>query len=283
MTPDDEPDREPIDPVFASLFRPEDLDPAEPEVGAAAIAEPEIGKAVDELEPEIEPEAMPDSEAAPEPVPAAATSVDTGRLFRSQGVTDHAAAVLALTSDRGGKLRTLARTELDPSMPVRVQSSVAVTGGALLPDDAGIPDDAPVRDSRADRRTHQTSRQFGSSGITAGAVYIIILGVTLLVAFLNAWLGKGELGWPTGMALLISSLYCALRVRREDDVVAIFLPPIAFFLAAITAGQMFRGASGGGLLNRVQLVFFTMAYSWYWVIGTTVVVVVIVLVRRRRD
>jgi hypothetical protein len=60
------------------------------------------------------------------------------------------------------------------------------------------------------------------------------------------------------------------------------LPPIAFFLAAITAGQAFRGASGGGLINRAQLVFFTLAYNWYWVIGATVVALVIVLVRRRR-
>ena len=61
----------------------------------------------------------------------------------------------------------------------------------------------------------------------------------------------------------MSSVYCALTVRRDDDIVAIITPPLAFFIAAITAGQVFRGASGGGLLNRAQLVFFTLADNWY--------------------
>lgn len=289
VTPDDASGREPIDPVFAGLFRPEDLDPVAPE------PEPEL---VHEAEPEplVEPEPEPVDETAdepepaaaaeaPEPVPAAA-DVDTGRLFRSQGVIGESAAVLALTSDHGGRLRTLAREQSDPPPAVVPTGAAPVLidpDGAVIAADAGLLDDAPVKQSRRERRS-SAARDTGHrmSGISAGAVYIIVIGVTLIVGVINAWLGGGELGWPTGVALVASSVYCALRVRRDDDVVAFITPPIAFFLAAITAGQAFRGASGGGLINRAQLVFFTLAYNWYWVIGATVVALVIVLVRRRR-
>ena len=291
VTPDDASGREPIDPVFAGLFRPEDLHPVAPEPEPELVheAEPEP---VDEPEPEPvdetadEPEPEPAGAAdAPEPVPAAA-DVDTGRLFRSQGVVGESAAVLALTSDHGGRLRTLAREQSDPPpavVPAGAAPVLIAPDGAVIAADAGLLDDAPVKQSRRERRS-SAARDTGHrmSGISAGAVYIIVIGVTVIVGVINAWLGGGELGWPTGVALVASSVYCALRVRRDDDVVAFITPPIAFFLAAITAGQAFRGASGGGLINRAQLVFFTLAYNWYWVIGATVVALVIVLVRRRR-
>ncbi len=296
VTPEDEPGREPVDPVYASLFRPEDVEhPAdEPGIGdVEKLPQPDFDE---DIEAQL---ALPDSVVIDEldadddivdaelvdvpPPPAPATTVDTGRLFRSQGVSDAEAAVLALNSDHGGKLRTLVRVDEDPSVPVRVNSAVAATGTGMVVDDPELQDDVPVKETRSERRK-QAPREIThrSPGISAGAVYLIVIGATVIVGMVNAWLGKGELGAPTGIALLVSSVYCAWRVRREDDVVAIIIPPIAFFIAAITAGQLFRGTTSGGLLNRAQLVFFTMAYNWYWVIGTTVIVVVLVLVRRRR-
>ncbi|MDI1288807.1 MAG: hypothetical protein PSX37_02495 [bacterium] len=297
VTPEDEPAREPVDPVFASLFRPEDLEPPpeEPAVGdIETLHEPDFDE---EIEAQL---ALPDSVVIDEldseddivdaefvdvpPPPAPATTVDTGRLFRSQGASNADAAVLALNSDHGGKLRTLVRVDEDPSAPVRVNSAVAPTSTGMVLDDLELQDDVPVKKESRSERRKQAPRELThrSPGISAGAVYLIVIGATVIVGMVNAWLSKGELGAPTGIALLVSSVYCAWRVRRDDDVVAIIIPPIAFFIAAITAGQLFRGTTSGGLLNRVQLVFFTMAYNWYWVIGTTVIVVVLVLVRRRR-
>ncbi|MDP1878615.1 MAG: hypothetical protein Q8M17_13785 [Actinomycetota bacterium] len=267
---------EPIDPVYESLFRP-DVEPAnEPPIEPIVLADQPLelpddpGPAThDDLAAPAEPEPEPpaDSPAAPRAVTA-----DTGRLFRSQGVEGHADAVLALSSAHAGRLRTLDRSGPPEQGP----------DGSPSPDARGDSDVSPGR--RQARRDDARSRRAAAGtghGISAGAVYLIVIVVTVAVAFVNAWLGSGELGWPTGVALLASSVYCALRVRRDDDVVAIITPPIAFLLAALTAGQAFRGASGGGLLNRTQLVFFTLAYNWYWVIGTTVVVLVIVVFRRR--
>lgn len=295
VTPEDEPVREPVDPVFASLFRPEEPAQAavQAEIMAPQLEESEFAATHTAEEPavaldaeiEIDPEPKLASEPRPVPVPPAASAVDTGRLFRSQGVAGNDIAVLALTSDHGGKLISLVREEIDPSLPVQANSAAMVTGAALVDDDAALPDDEPVRQSRSERRRQNAPREIShrSPGIAAGAVYLIVIAVTFIVALVNAWLGTGELGWPTGVALLVSSGYCAWRVRREDDVVAILIPPVAFFIATVIPGQMFRGASGGGLINRAQVVFFTFAYNWYWVLGTTVVAAVLVLIRRRRS
>jgi hypothetical protein len=256
------------DDVYASYFRPEppepvgvpDEPPQVPDAGAPAG---------DEV---VEPAPEPAAEPAPAPAPGE-SAADTGRLFRSQGVVGHEVAVLALASDHGGRLRTLAREGGDTSV-----RSAPPAGSPADPSDAPDIDAGKTRVRRARRAPGA-----GTGGISAGAVYIIVFGLTLAVAFVNAWLSSGTLGWPTGVALVVASVYCALRVRREDDIVAMLTPPLAFFVAAITAGQLLLGAQAGSTINRAQKVFFTLADNWYWIIGATVAAVIIVLVRRRRS
>lgn len=305
-TPDDGKHPDDVDPDFAGLFRPEEVAPrqinlpvqppveAEPagsqvqpvEADPVEADESEESLFAAILDPVVDPrveEAMhagdgPAGEAA-EVHPVAPVS-DTGRLFRSRGVEGHSEAVLALPSDHFGRLRTLERrTDAEPV--------VAGDGGPLIVDQprhGSHGDSAPDRSQvnpRRSRRDHATSRRLGR--ISGGAVYLVILGVTLLVGFADALLTDGEIGWPTGMALLLSSVYAALTVRTEDDTLAFILPPVAFLLTAMTAGQLFLGSAEGTLLNRAVVVFFILADNWYWVIGSTVAALVIVLVRRRRE
>ena len=63
---------------------------------------------------------------------------------------------------------------------------------------------------------------------------------------------------------------------------AIIVPPVAFLVAALTAGQLFIGSAEGSLLNRAVVAFFTLADNWFWILGATAAALVIVLVRRRR-
>ena len=278
--------RDPIDPDFAALFRPEDASPPE----EPALDEAEEPDDEPHFEPIVDPVIDPrDEEAAeeaavlaehaepmlePAPMPAPDPIADTGRLFRSQGVSGHDEAVLALTSTHLGRLRTLDR-QRDGE-----EAAVLVDAGPVDPadlDEHAIPPVvAPAEGKRAMSTRHR------SRHITGGAVYIIVIGVTLLVGFANALLADGDIGWPTGLALLASSVYAALVVRREDDTVAMIVPPIAFLVVALTAGQFFIGSSAGSILNRAVVVFFTLADNWVWVIGATVAALGIVLVRRRR-
>lgn len=273
--------QEPLDPDFAGLFRQEDLvaEPADDEPHFEPIVDPVVDPR-DEDALHVE-EPQPAAPAMPEP------AVDTGRLFRSQGVAGHDEAVLALGSDHSGRLKTLNRRDGDtppPATPMVVP--IVPDAGPLLLDDA--PDDHGQAPMEAAATSEAGSRRRGMSGshrarsITGGAVYIIVIGVTVLVGFVNALIAGGDIGWPTGLALLISSVYAALTVRREDDTVAMIIPPIAFFLAAITAGQVFLDSLEGSLINRAAVLFFTLADNWVWIIGSTVAAFAIVFVRRRR-
>lgn len=297
---------EPVDPVYARLFRDDEPAPVVAVEDVPAPISPRETHSDDVYEPDAEGvDEPPAQEAASEPdfaiagqvdildeddadvsappvtPPTADSSVDTGRLFRSQGVKGGPEAVLALSSDHGGRLRTLTRTEVEstPAEPIGGPgAAVDAEGGAgIAASGASV---ARASRRRPAREPRGASHRSGS--LRAGAVYLLVIGVTLLVAFANALLANGDIGWPTGVALVAVTAYCAWNVRREDDSVAIITPPIAFFLAALTAGQFFLGASAGGLLNRAVVAFFTLADNWYWIIGATLVAVVLVVVRRRR-
>ena len=286
-SPGDRDGAQPIDPDFAGLFRPDDEPVAEP---APAVAPSPSAPDMD-VEPSAAAPEQPAAESAP---PPASPPVDTGRLFRSQGVSDHPDAVLALSSDHFGRLRTLKRDKGDDAAaPAPTEGAATsqeeavhavVVGSAATALDQGdlgplTIDDQAVSGRRSDRRSRGSHE---GRTIGAGAVYLIVIGVTVLVGFANALLSGGSLGWPTGVALVISSVYAALTVRRDDDTVAFLTPPVAFFLAALTAGQVFVDSLEGSLLNRAVILFFTLADNWYWIIGATAAALVIVLVRRRR-
>jgi hypothetical protein len=257
-----------VDPDYAGLFR---------EGGAAPSVShsDEPADPVDAPAVEVSASAL-DAESAVEELPAVEeeSAVDTGRLFRSQGVRGFDAAVLALSSDHGGRLRTLTRTDVES-----VSAAAPVTVSALL-----TPDQDPAQPpaSSAASRPLRAARSATGRSITGRAVYLLVIGVTLIVAFINALLANGDIGWPTGVALVLVTVYCALSVRREDDVVAIITPPLAYFLVAITAAQLFLGSAERSLFNRAVVTFFTLADNWIWIIGATLAALVIVIIRRRR-
>ncbi len=334
--------REPFDPDFAALFRDEPLPPRaavdEPSAADAPDARPDVDSAdadpvdvpADEAHAASSPPPAaavvdPESAAEPEePAPAAAHPVasagpvaDTGRLFRSQGVTGHDATVLAVPADRAGRLRTLDRVDpatalapepaveslsSDAALPVELAAATAaatsvepartpapVPGAVpahVVPNSASSypPDPSLEEDQTPDRRSRRPRPVGAHRGrsITAGAGYVIIFGVTFVVGLLNAMIASGDIGWPTGLALLASTVFVALTIRPDDAAVAVIAPPVAFALTAATAGQFFLGTSANGLLNRAVVWFFDLADSWPWNIGSTVVALVIVLVRRYR-
>jgi hypothetical protein len=300
VTSHDGSERDPIDPEFEGLFRPEST-PAPPRPDPRPVqshAEPPAGAPEVEEQTAHEPPATdpPVHASAPAPVedapaaepPASTPAADTGRLFRSQGVRDHNEAVLALA--HAGRLRTLERRYEDsapapaptPLPADEPDASVVAVAGMFAGTEAPM---APVEKQghRRGRGAAAGSARSSSRGMSAGAVYLVVIGVTVLVAFANALLADGTLGWPTGVALAVSSVYAALTVRREDDAAAIIIPPVAFLIATLTAGQFFLGAAeSSSLLNRAVAGFFMLAENWMWIIGSTVAALVIVLVRRRR-
>ncbi|MDA8436324.1 MAG: hypothetical protein M0Z98_10100 [Actinomycetales bacterium] len=119
------------------------------------------------------------------------------------------------------------------------------------------------------------------TGLTYSGVVVVVGAVTVLVAFAEALL-RHEIGWMTGVALLASSVYAALVVRRADIWAAVVVPPLAFLAAALTAGQLTLDKSGSLLIREGFSLFRTLATNAPWILGTTAVCLVIVLLRRRR-
>ena len=231
----------------------------------------------------------------PDDVPPAKNSqpADTGRLFRSSRATTGADAIAAVSSDRVGKLRTLQVIDgearpvapaplagLLPPTPRRTAPAViAITPDADLP--ALVAIDEP-RGRRARRTFTNSTNTTPTRGLRPIGVYAIVIGSTLLFGCIDIFVAGAGLGLVTGLGLLISSAFAALTVRTGDLAVAVIAPPIAFFIAAITIGQIGVTITGGALIGRGVTVFFTLADNWLWVIVSTLIALAIVIVRAQR-
>ena len=119
------------------------------------------------------------------------------------------------------------------------------------------------------------------TGLRPNAAYAIVIGATFVAGLASALLLGSGTGLLTGLVLLIASALVAVRVRMPDAAVAGIAPPIAFFVACVTVGQI--GLSGSaGVTGRLLDVFFMLSSGWYWVLGPAAVALGIVIWRRRR-
>ncbi len=244
-----------VDDPYASLFRPE-----EPVVGAQGDSP---------------------SENAP------ASRAETGRIFKSQGVSGHDEALLAVPNQKSTKLRTLARDSKQSTDVITINSSNSGVGEVSeIAMHMPAPDLTPENPEQSPRvRRRNTSRQQASGrsslidSLSTPWVYAITIAVTVIFALGNVFLFDSQPGALTGIGLLGATVFVSFAVRSSDDIHAVFAPAIAFFIVAITVGQI--NFSGSGLINRSIEVFFVLGENWIWIIGSTVIALTIVALRRR--
>jgi len=248
------------------------------------------------------------------------TSAGTGRLFRSLRAEGGAAdaAIPALSLDEAVGLRTVTlgagadspAVVPAPTAPVEavaIASAVApVVAPVVVPASVETPgleyaevaprldahDDAvpgadvaaaSVADGAAAAKAGSGRGAHAAPGVRAAGVWLVVLGVTVVMGFADALvMGRTQLGWLTGVSLLAASIYGALVVRREDAFVAVVAPPLAFFLATITAGQLTLPPTGDLLVREAFMIVTTLGANAIWIFGSTIVALVIVLIRRRR-
>lgn len=245
-------------------------------------------------------------------------SVGTGRLFRSLRAEGAAAdiAVPALSLDQAVGLRTVTlgtSTTSSPPAPassapapasvaaaipadpvVGIDTSLEYAEVAPRPEDPVEPAPAAVISSPEVARPGGPAEPSLSGSAARGAhaapgvrpagVWLVVVGVTVVMGFADALVvGRTQLGWLTGVSLLAASVYGALVVRREDAIIAVIAPPLAFFLATITAGQLTLPPTGDLLVREAFMIITTLGANAIWVFGSTLVALAIVLVRRRRS
>ena len=237
----------------------------------------------------------------------------TGRLFRSlraEGDTANA-AVPALTIDQAVGLRTVSLGDstfgapavapaaplvtpspaedvfLDDGPPVGVAPGAASAGGAAPVAVAPSPAGAEAASGISAGTTYVGGvggrrGAHAAPGIRASGVWLVVIGVTVLVAFADV-IVVGAVNWITGLALMAASVYGAFMVRMADWPIAVIAPPLAMFLAVVTAGQLTLGPITDLLVNEALMIVITLGNNVLWIFGATVAALVIVLLRRSRS
>ena len=225
------------------------------------------------------------AEALPEPIPepspvlvpetprAPASGAGTGRLFRSRGAQGDSDALVALSADEAAHLRTMS---LQPATSAAAVAAAAPIAPVLAPQLVELQDQSP------EELAPMANRRRQEPGFAPSAVYILVIGITVIAGLIDSKVSGAGLGWITGIALLVSSVYCAVRVRVSEVSVSVIAPPIAFGIAAVTVGQIGQSRAGGAMLAWVNNSFFNIADNWFWVIGTTLTCLAIAVVRSRR-
>jgi hypothetical protein len=298
---------------FAHLFRPDagspspapappnpnPLAPSPPNPSPASEADPPLP--VSAPSEAASGEEAPQAPAAGEPLEASsapAPAPDGSRLFRSRGAPERDDAITAVGSLQALRLKTMSRSgdpetnrdlddpvayppagadDLLPAPPLPVASS-GEPAPALAVMSAPAP--APGQPAAPERPRRSARTEKPSSGSLTGlGVYAVTIGVTVILAFGEMMFFGGELGLITGVGLVVVSIVAAFVVRTRDGLHAIFAPPIAFLVAALTAGQM--GVTATDTPSRAVVVFFLLGNNWPWIIGATAASLVIVALRRR--
>jgi len=292
------------DDPFAHLFRPDPFGTSAPEPVHASpsdeddweplIPVPVAGEVDPQLPPPAEPAELvePSAEEEPEPGPLPPVDPLVGRLFRSRGAPEIPDAVTAVGAMQARRLRTMARADepLPPPEPIEAYVAEPVSASVRPISASGEPAPAlsvmarpPAATSTQARESLAEGRgergQSNSGSLTGLGVYAVTTGVTVILAFGETLFFSGKPGIITGIGLVIVSVFAAFAVRTRDAINAIFAPPIAFFVAAMTAGQV--GVNANGLSGRAVEVFFLLGDNWVWIIGATVASLVIVALRRR--
>jgi hypothetical protein len=228
-------------------------------------------------------------------VPESNTPSETGRVFKSQGVNGHEEALLAVPHQKSSKLRTLTRDSQPHTDVIALDASAAGTGDSIVVSEIAMhmpapnqsPSTSPVFDpeqsphARKNKNSRQRSpgRSSVIDSLNAPWVYAITISVTVVFALGNVFLFNSQPGALTGIGLLGATIFVSFAVKFSDDIHAIYAPAIAFFIVAITVGQI--NFSGSGLINRGIEVFFILGQNWIWIIGSTVIALTIVALRRR--
>lgn len=237
---------------YANLFRP---------------VEPEIA----EVEVEVEAEDEQPSSATPEPA-------ETGRVFKSLGVIGHEEALVAVPAHKAGKLRTLMRDDSHHADVIAVSTST-VSSADISNVEVREEPSPRIRTERSARTRSASTRPEFIGSLSALWVYTITIAVALIFGLGNVLIFGGLPGFLSGLGLLLATIFVSFAVRQSDDIHVIYAPAIAFFLMAITVGQI--NVTANSFFDRLIEVFFILGGNWIWILGSTAFALTVVAIRRR--
>lgn len=276
--PATEPPRHSYDDLFGDA-------PAEPR--AAAPAEPTSYDDPVDSEPYLPPAARgpQPAEAADPPRVRAAKQVDTGRLYHSANADARdTGAIPAIPSAAAASAVPVPgpapESAAEPAVPVRPATATPATGPA---DEPGPPTRAETASGASGASASAAAGALTATdrGLTYLGAIVLIGGPTLLVGLAQAIIAN-RISWPTGVVLLGTTIYAALTLRRSDLAAAVVVPPLAFLVTTLVAGQLTLPDGQSLLVREAFMIVRTLAEAAPWVLGAAVVGGGIALYRRRR-
>ena len=204
----------------------------------------------------------------------------TGRLFRAASVDDevHTGAIPALPSERARVEDVLPDEAFRAEVPVAAVAVAAVAvaagsaGGVVLLEevtpqvsaDTSVP--APVVDG----------------GLSTRWVWIIIVGVTVLMAIADILIRKQGIGWVTGVGLLAATLYCATASQRTAMWWSAIVPPLAVALTIVTVGQATLTRSNSLVISQGLNLLDSLGRTAPFIVASVIAAVITCFVRRNR-
>ena len=234
----------------------------------------------------------PDSDnAAVDHARAAAGSTRGGRLYRSVNAPSEPGTEPALRPEDVAHLRTVEAaqrpmvyvSDFDDHRPADDDSADGRRSGR-----AARREQRRTRKGRDEDVVRADRSRFGLRPLTG---YLLVIGLTLATAIAERLL-EGPTWtsglWLTGLALLVSSVYVACTIGAGDFLVAVFAPPLAALVVALTVGQVGAPSAGGFISTHALAAFNTLgasalgggtSWNWAWILGTTLVSSIIVTIR----
>ena len=108
---------------------------------------------------------------------------------------------------------------------------------------------------------------------------LTVIGVALLEAALRDRIGP----W-TGVTLVVVAIVAALVTRAGDRSLPAMMPPLAFLVAVLIAGQLLVPETGGSLRTREALTIVqSLGANAVWVVAATLLSTTIAAIRHFTD
>ena len=210
----------------------------------------------------------------------------TGRLFKAASVDDevHTDAIPAIPSERARVEDVLPdeafRTEV-PVVAVAVLDEVTPevreqSGSALSPDSPFANTSAPAPE------TSSPVALAADGGLSTRWVWIIIVGVSVLMAIADILIRKQGIGWVTGVGLLAATVYCAMASQRASMWWSAVAPPLAIALTIITVGQATLTRSNSLVISEALNLLDSLGRTAPFIVASVIAAVITCFVRRNR-
>jgi protein-S-isoprenylcysteine O-methyltransferase Ste14 len=124
-------------------------------------------------------------------------------------------------------------------------------------------------------------RASNPKGWTYPGVIVLTCVAMMIVMALDIW-ASGNIGMISNVGVVIVGLIAAMRVRKSDYQVGIWVVPIAWTVAILTTGQFAPMRGGSFLREQVLHIAYGLAMHAWWILGATALSAAVAIFRRGR-